>query len=126
MVDQAPDIVVVEDDDETRGFYHLLLTSEGYRVRLASNSDEARAALAARLPDLVLTDAWIPSEQPLAILRQLRANPTTARLPVLVCTGAVDDRITDITRTLDDCTALVLKPFQIDHLLDTIAGLLQA
>lgn len=101
MVDDEPHIGLV-----LRPFLERL----GYRVSLARTLDEARQALRATpATDGLLLDLHLPDGSGLDLLRELRTQGGTQRLPVLVLTAEGEDRILREARRLG--AALVTKPF---------------
>ena len=80
-------ILVVEDDASVREFVSELLTAQGFAVVTAANDSEARDAVAASLPALVILDLMLPKVSGFELLAEWRANPSTADLPVFVLTG---------------------------------------
>ena len=84
---QARPILVVEDDTPTCEFIAESLTAQGYAVTTASDGAQARAHVAASLPELVILDLVLPEVTGFELLREWRANPRTADLPVFVLTS---------------------------------------
>ncbi|BDG61359.1 response regulator [Caldinitratiruptor microaerophilus] len=87
--DGPPDILAVDDDPEMRRVVELILTGAGYRVRTAADGREALAAIAERLPDVLVLDLLMPNLDGFRLVRILQSDPRTARIPLLVLT-AVD------------------------------------
>ncbi len=117
-------ILVVDDDDAILDLLRLLLESEGYAVTTAASFQQARAAIAAKRFDLVLSDVRLPDAAPFVLLDQLAADPATAALPVLVCSGAVREIEQAAERLAHIESAVLLKPFDIDDLLASVSRLL--
>ena len=117
-------ILVVDDDGAILDLLRLLLESEGYTVTTAASFQQARAAIAAGRPDLVLCDGHLLDAAPFVLLDHLAADPATATLPVLVCSGAVREIEQAAERLTHAHGAVVLKPFDIDDLLATVSRLL--
>jgi CheY-like chemotaxis protein len=80
-------ILVVEDDTPTREFVTEMLTAQGYAVATAADGAEARAHVAASLPELVILDLILPKVSGFELLGEWRADPRTADLPVFVLTS---------------------------------------
>jgi CheY-like chemotaxis protein len=80
-------ILVVEDDAPTREVIAELLTAQGYAATTAADGAQARAQVAAALPELVILDLIIPKVSGFDLLAEWRANPRTADLPVFVLTS---------------------------------------
>jgi PAS domain S-box-containing protein len=80
-------ILVVEDDAATREFIAELLSKHGYVVTTAADGFEARAQVAASLPELVILDLIMPNLSGFQLLAEWRGDSRTADLPVFVLTS---------------------------------------
>jgi signal transduction histidine kinase/DNA-binding response OmpR family regulator len=80
-------ILVVEDDTATREFISDILVAQGYTVAAAADGAQARAQVAANLPELVILDLVLPEVSGFELLGEWRASPRTAELPVFVLTS---------------------------------------
>ena len=80
-------VLVVEDEPAQREILTYNLEKEGFAVRSAGNGEEALLMIAEAPPDLVILDHMLPGATGLEILADLKANPATARLPVLMLTA---------------------------------------
>jgi signal transduction histidine kinase/DNA-binding response OmpR family regulator len=80
-------ILVVEDDTATREFIAEMLVTRGYTVATAADGAQARAQVAANLPELVILDLVLPGVSGFELLGEWRASPRTADLPVFVLTS---------------------------------------
>ena len=110
-------LLVVEDDPTLRDLYRELFAGEGYAVTVAGAAPDLPTIRRLR-PDLALVDYLLNRRRPATgLLHALRADPATADLPVIVCTGAVDAvrEAEEELRALD--VGLVFKPFDLDDLL---------
>ena len=83
----AASILVVEDNQLNRDLVRAVLECRGHEVREADSVETAREALAARLPAVVLLDVQIPGGGGERLLREVRARPDWARLPVIAVTA---------------------------------------
>jgi PAS domain S-box-containing protein len=86
-VESARPILVVEDDAPTREFIAEMLGAQGYAVATASDGAQARAQVAASLPELVILDMMLPEVSGFELLGEWRASVRTAGLPVFVLTS---------------------------------------
>lgn len=84
---QVRPILVVEDDTATREFIAEMLVARGYTVATAADGAQARAQVAANLPELVILDLVLPGVSGFELLGEWRASPRTADLPVFVLTS---------------------------------------
>ena len=80
-------ILVVDDNDAGLLLARSVLEFEGFRVDSAGSSEEVLACLDARMPDLILMDVQLPGQDGLALTRQLKADPTTAAIPIVALTA---------------------------------------
>ena len=80
-------IYLLEDDDSIRKLVIYALESQGYEAEGFSSPSAFRAALKEKLPELVLLDIMLPEEDGLSVLSRLRAQPKTAKLPVIMLTA---------------------------------------
>ena len=82
-------ILIVEDNDKNRKLVRDVLTFKGYAV-IESETGEGGIRLAQeRRPSLVLMDIRLPGIDGIEVLRRLRAEPTTRRIPVMAMTASV-------------------------------------
>ena|SRR3989344_3677128 len=77
-------ILVVEDDPSLLDLYRLKLREEGYTVVTATNGREGVEAALASQPELVLLDILMPEVDGYAALQQLKADPKTKKIPVII------------------------------------------
>ena len=85
----AQRILVVDDTPANIKLLGDLLRVKGYDVETAANGEEALAAIARQIPDLVLLDIMMPGLNGYEVCRKIRENPATALLPVVLCTSLV-------------------------------------
>ena len=103
-------ILVVEDERAIREMVCFNLGRAGYQALPAGDAREARAAIADQRPDLVLMDWMLPDISGLELTRQLKRDPETKEIPVIMLTarGEEDDRVTGLDGGADD---YIVKPF---------------
>jgi CheY-like chemotaxis protein len=81
-------ILIIDDHDESIRILQNVLQETGtYRVYSAHNGAEGIAQVARRRPDLVILDLRMPEMDGFQVIRELRSNPETATIPVLVVTA---------------------------------------
>jgi diguanylate cyclase (GGDEF)-like protein/PAS domain S-box-containing protein len=98
-----------------------LLQEAGYAVETASDGATALDACRASLPDLVLADVMMPHMDGLALLKELRADPRTTRVPIILLSARAgeDARIEGLAAGADD---YLTKPFHARELVARIEG----
>jgi CheY-like chemotaxis protein len=113
-----PLIAVVNDDTDFLALMYELLTGEGYRCVIYNESDQVYAHIKAEHPDLVTLDIRMGNpEAGWTILELLRLDPTTAPMPVIVCSAdTIFLRAKEAALRALHCDILE-KPFDLDALL---------
>ncbi len=121
---RARRLLVVDDEPHIGLLLRLQMESRGYELRLARSLFEARAALLsdAERPDAVLLDLHLPDGSGVDLLRELRARPATATLPIIILTAEGEERVLQEARSLGAAT--VTKPFSPSKLTAQVAALL--
>ena len=115
-------ILVVDDDDGVRSLLEHLLSAAGYAVEPFSTAEEALARLRAEPPDLVLLDLHLPDRSGQEVLEQIREEPVTRLLPVIMLTGASSQAERMRAQALG-VTDFVAKPFSAEELLPRVRAL---
>lgn len=117
-------ILIVEDEEPLTLLLRYNLEAEGYAVDAAARGDEAELKLREAPPDLIILDWMLPGVSGIELCRRLRANTTTAQLPILMLTarGEESERVRGLTVGADD---YVVKPFSVPELLARVAALLR-
>ena len=108
-------VLLVEDDREQHDLLCGGLREEGVALSAASDGPEALRAVAGRKYDLILLDIGLPEMDGFEVLRRLKADPATERIPVIVLTAWNDTK--DKLRGLDlGAVDYVTKPFNLAEL----------
>jgi two-component system phosphate regulon response regulator PhoB len=117
-------ILVVEDERPIRDMLAFNLGRAGYTVRPAGDGREAREAIADGHPDLVIMDWMLPDVSGLELTRQLKRDPQTREIPIIMLTARVeeDDRVAGLDGGADD---YIVKPFSQRELLARIRAALR-
>ena len=112
-------ILYVEDNEFNRKIVRQLLAKTTYRLREAVDGEQGVAAALAAPPDLILMDIQLPKMSGLDATRQLRTDPRTAAVPIIVVTSFAlsgDDQ----KATAAGATAYLAKPYSPRELLAKI------
>jgi two-component system, OmpR family, phosphate regulon response regulator OmpR len=121
LADDAPHLLVVDDDRRIRALLLRFLVGEGYRVSTADTAREARAKLQGLKFDLLVLDVMMPGENGFDLARAIRAESS---VPILMLTARdeAESRITGLEIGADDYLA---KPFEPRELSLRIANILK-
>ena len=103
-------ILIVDDEIISRSTIEILLTAEGYELVFAENGEEALVKAIELIPDLMLLDVMMPGMNGFEVCQQLRANPRTTKLPVVMIT-ALDDRESRLRGLEVGADDFMSKPF---------------
>ena len=119
--DDAPHLLLVDDDRRIRDLLSRYLINEGYRVTTADSAAKARAKLDGLSFDLLVLDVMMPGETGFELARAIR---TQSNVPILMLTARseTDDRIQGLELGADD---YVPKPFEPRELSLRIASILK-
>lgn len=117
-------VLVVDDDAEIGRLVASYLRQNGFGVRVAGAEEGMRQMLAAEPPDLLVLDLMLPGKDGLTIIKELRADPVTARLPVLMLSARAEDidRVVGLELGADD---YLTKPFLPRELLARVRAVLR-
>jgi diguanylate cyclase (GGDEF)-like protein len=106
----AERILVVDDDRDIARFVELNLSLEGFEVEVAHDGAHALELATAHPPDLILLDVMMPGVDGVEVVRRLRAQSSTASIPVVMLTAKSlsADKVVGLTAGADD---YIVKPF---------------
>lgn len=117
-------IYIVEDDEGIREIEEFALKNAGHKVVGFENAKNFYKQLEAVIPDLVLLDVMLPDENGNEIVRKLRSNSDTKRLPVIMVTAKTTEL--DLIKGLDGgADDYIKKPFSVMELISRVKALLR-
>lgn len=109
----APDVLVVDDEPQVRQIVASYLMREGFSVRTAADGTAAMAELAKKRPDLVVLDLMLPGVDGLTVLRRLRASGDQVPVIVLSAKGQESERVAGLELGADDYLAKPASPREV-------------
>ena len=121
----APDILVVDDEQDIRELVAGILADEGYSTRVAADADGALNAIRARRPQLVVLDIWLQGSRidGIQVLDELKRD--FPDLPVVMISGhgTIETAVASIKKGAYD---FIEKPFKADRLVHVVKRALEA
>lgn len=119
-----PKVLIVEDEKNILKVVAYNLEREGYQTASAKDGLEALAAARKEPPDLIVLDLMLPKLDGLEVCRQLKADPKTARVPIIMLTAKTQeaDRVVGLELGADDYVA---KPFSVRELAARVKAVLR-
>ena len=115
-------ILVVDDEDDILNSLELVLQEKGYEVLTAGGGQEALTQAQMAKPDLVLLDIMMPQMDGWEVLKLLRVDDETAKVPVAMLSARTDaqDRVQGLQEGAVD---YIFKPFSLEDLLNKIESI---
>lgn len=117
-------ILVVEDEAPIQELLQFNLERKNYRVKVADSGEAALEVVGSYMPDLILLDIMLPGADGLEVCKQIKANPKTTRIPIIMLTALSEeaDIVAGLELGADD---YVTKPFSPRVLLARVKAALR-
>lgn len=122
---QTRKVVVVEDEPEMIDLMRLILSRKGFEVVGANGGVRGLETIRAEKPDIVLLDLMMPEMDGWQVYQQLKADPNTENIPVVVVTAKAQniDKVLGLhIAKVDD---YISKPFSLQELVDRVEEVLK-
>src|SRR5512142_3124167 len=121
MMNNQPEVLVIEDEVPIRRFLRTALTNHGYQLVEAGTAQEGLARATLKLPDLIILDLGLPDRDGQDVIRELRGWTS---LPILVLSarGQESDKVLALDAGADD---YLTKPFGVGELLARLRVLMR-
>ena len=117
-------IYILEDDKNISEIEQFALKNAGYEVSTFATASDFENALTKEHPDLIFMDIMLPDRAGLSVLKDVRAEQSTAKLPVIMVTAKTSemDKVKGLDQGADD---YMTKPFGIMELISRVKALLR-
>ena len=111
----AAKVLIVDDDVETLRLVGLMLQRQGFQIVAANNGKQAVALAKSELPELIVLDIMMPELDGYEVTRQLRKDPHTASIAILMFTAKsqVADKVTGYEAGVDDYLTKPIHPAEL-------------
>ncbi len=117
-------IYIVEDDESIREIEEFALKNAGHKVVGFGSASSFYKQMASVIPELVLVDVMLPDESGNEIVKKLRRNPDTKRLPIIMVTAKTTEL--DLVKGLEDgADDYIKKPFSVMELISRVKAILR-
>jgi PAS domain S-box-containing protein len=118
---EGPLILICEDDFDVARLLRLMLEREGYRVDVAHDAAEARRLLQQRAYAALTLDLVLPDQDGLTLIRELRRDEATSRLPIVVVSVRAQDGEAELNGGALGVVDWLVKPIDEDRLMTAMA-----
>ncbi|MGF1933691.1 MAG: ATP-binding protein [Nostoc sp. ChiQUE02] len=120
----SPRILLADDNSDMRDYVKRLLLSQQYEVESVPDGLAALDSARGRVPDLVLTDVMMPGLDGFRLLQELRADPQTSKVPIILLSARAGEeaRVEGLQAGADD---YLIKPFSARELLARVEAALK-
>ena len=117
-------IYIVEDDTNIREIEAFSLKNSGYHIKDFACAADFYEKMQEKLPNLIVLDVMLPDEDGLSILKKLRSNPESRKIPVIMVTAKTTelDKVKGLDMGADD---YLTKPFGVMELISRVKALLR-
>ncbi|KAM3093337.1 response regulator transcription factor [Phormidesmis sp. 146-12] len=117
-------VLVVEDSVTEMQILTSYLKSAGLSVVSAQSGEEAQVKLNGAKPDLIVLDVILPGQSGFELCRELKADPNTSKIPVVIC-STKDTEVDKMWGNMLGANAYIPKPVDPVELLKTIRQLIK-
>jgi len=114
-------VLICDDDEGILDMLALILEDEGFEIISETNSLNINNVIEIEHPDLLLLDLWMPVLSGDQVLKMLKKNPETSKLPVIIISASIEGKK---IATEAGANNFIAKPFDVDELVDKVQQLL--
>ena len=117
-------IYIVEDDKNIREIEAFALKNSGYHIQDFECAKDFYASMKEKLPNLIVLDVMLPDEDGLSIVKEIRNNPESRKIPIIMVTAKTTelDKVKGLDQGADD---YLTKPFGVMELVSRVKALLR-
>jgi len=118
----AKKLLICDDDQDIVEMLELILEGNGFEIITETDSNKVYGLILDLVPDALLMDLWMPVINGDEILRLLRENISTSKLPVIIMSAAQDGESIAQDAGADE---FISKPFDVDELIAMVQQMLR-
>lgn len=118
-----PHVLCINNSQDVLALFQELMEEEGFRVTTQSYAFKDLAGVKEIAPDAIILDyMWAGEDSGWSMLQMLKMDRATAKIPLVLCTGAAREVAALSEHLIEMGIKVVLKPFDIDHMLKVLNG----
>lgn len=117
-------VLLIEDDPLIYRLYQKLFSLEGFEIELAENGQLGLEKLQTFHPDVLLMDIMMPTMNGIEMLTQLKADPKTKDIPVIVLTNIADMNITQMAISKGAVLCIIKSQTEPSEVINSVKGVL--
>ena len=117
-------VLLIEDEPNIIEAISFILSRDGFTVHTHENGETALEKVRATPPDMIILDVMLPGRSGFDILRDLRSDPATAEMPVLMLTARGQTKDRDLAERLG-ANHFMTKPFSNSEVRDHVRAVLE-
>ena len=117
-------ILVIDDSTTNVVLLQAVLNKKGYIIETALNVKDAFSVMSRKMPDLILLDLLMPRINGYEFLKEIKADPKTRNIPVIVVSALTDQENIQKSMALG-ANEFITKPVDIQKLLEMVASVLE-
>lgn len=117
-------ILFIEDESALQRAVTQILADKGYRVLSALDGEIGLQSAVKEKPDLILLDLILPRKDGFQVLSELKANPSTASIPIIILTNLEGNKDVERALTLGATTYLVKTNYGLEQVVEKIKQVL--
>jgi CheY-like chemotaxis protein len=118
-------VLLIEDDPMIYRLYQKLFSLEGFEIELAENGQLGLKKLETFHPDILLMDIMMPTMNGLEMLTQLKTDPNTKDIPVVVLTNIADMNITQMALSKGAILCIIKSQTEPEDVVNSVRAVLQ-
>lgn len=118
-------ILFIEDEEALRDAFREAFKRHGYTIRDAANGEDGLQIAQQELPDIILLDLILPKKSGFEVLKELRNNPTTKHIPVIVLTNLEGSEDVEQALAHGATTYLVKANYSLDDIVAKVKSAIE-
>jgi DNA-binding response OmpR family regulator len=117
-------VLIIEDDQRINKVYNLKLAMDGIETATAIDGEEGLRKVYSENPDLILLDLMLPKKSGFEILKEIKTNPKTKDIPVMILSNLAQEKEKEEGLALGAIDYIVKSNISIQQIMEKIKGVL--